>query len=165
AINPRGEVPALELDDGMVITESVAICLYLEESEPGPRLFGLTPEEKATVLMWDRRIEWDGLHAVAEMLRNGNPAFADRALPGPIDYEQIPQLVERGRRRLGYFFDTLDERLAHNTYVAGEFFSVADITALVTIDFARVVDMRIPAEKTHLKRWYDAVSARPSAKA
>ncbi|RME02167.1 MAG: glutathione S-transferase, partial [Deltaproteobacteria bacterium] len=165
AINPRGEVPALELDDGMVITESVAICLYLEESEAGAPLFGLTPEEKALVLMWDRRIEWDGLHAVAEMLRNGHPAFANRALPGPIDYEQIPQLVERGRRRLGYFFDTLDERLAHNTYVAGEFFSLADITALVTIDFARVVDMRIPEEKTHLKRWYDAVSTRPSAKA
>lgn len=165
ALNPRRAVPALELDDGRVLTESVAICRYLEELHPEPPLFGRDPWERAVVEMWHRRVELEGLQAVADAVRNSSPFFANRALAGPVDFAQIPALAERGRQRTALFKTMLDERLAHSEFIAGERFTVADIAALATCDFAKVVKMRVGDDTPSLKRWYDAVSSRPSAAA
>lgn len=163
AKNPGATVPMLELDDGTRLTESIAICRYFEEIQPEPALFGTDPLGKATVEMWRRRVELEGLMAVADALRNGNPFFAGRALAGPQDLAQIPELATRAMVRLDRFFAMLDARLAESPYLAGEAFSVADIDALVTVDFARAVKRSIPDDAPALKRWHETVSARPSA--
>ena len=165
ALNPRRAVPALELDDGRVLTESVAICRYLEELHPDPSLFGRDAWERAVIEMWHRRVELEGLQAVADGVRNSSPFFKGRAIAGPADFEQIPELAERGRQRTALFKAMLDEQLADNEFVAGDRFSVADIAALVTCDFAKVLKMRVGNDTPALKRWYDAVSSRPSAAA
>ena len=165
AVNPRLAVPALELDDGTVITESVAICRYFEELDPEPPLFGTGALGKAVVEMWHRRVELEGLQAVAETVRNSVEFFAGRGLPGPVDFAQIPALAERGLRRVDLFHEMMDERLADSEFVAGEAYSVADITALVACDFAKVIKRRVGDATPNLKRWYDAVSSRPSASA
>jgi glutathione S-transferase len=165
ALNPRRAVPALELDDGRVLTESVAICRYLEELHPDPPLFGRDAWDRAIVEMWHRRVELEGLQAVADGVRNSSPFFAGRALAGPVDFEQIPALAERGRQRTALFKAMLNERLADTEFVAGDRFTVADIAALVTCDFAKVLKMRVGNDTPDLKRWYDAVSSRPSAAA
>jgi glutathione S-transferase len=117
------------------------------------------------VAAWQRRVEGEGFLAVVEAFRNSTPGFKGRALPGPDDYEQIPALAERGRARVGKFFAMMNASLADREFVAGKQYSVADITALVTIDFARWIKLRIPDDCSHLRGWYDAVSARPSATA
>jgi len=158
-------VPALVLDDGRVLTESVAICRYLEELHPDPPLFGGDAWERAVVEMWHRRVELEGLQAVADGVRNSSPFFKGRAIAGPVDFEQIPALAERGRQRTALFKTMLDERLADSEFIAGDRFTVADIAALVTCDFAKVLKMRVANDTPELKRWYDAVSSRPSADA
>ncbi|MBW7835869.1 MAG: glutathione S-transferase family protein [Sphingomonadales bacterium] len=163
-INPRSEVPVLELDDGTVITESVAIYRYLEEIQPEPALMGRTPKEKAVIAMWDHKVEIEGFFAVAEVLRNTAKGFAGRAITGPQSYAQIPELAERGRRRVTEFMQTLDARLAHSRYLGGDQFSVADISGVVVVDFAGWIKATIPDDCLHLKRWHEEVSARPSAK-
>lgn len=165
AINPRRAVPALELDDGRILTESVAICRYLEELHPEPPLFGVDAWDRAQVEQWHRRVELEGMQAVAEGVRNASEFFAGRALPGPQDFDQIPALAERGRQRTAWFKQMLDEQLASSEFIAGDRYSVADIAALVACDFAKVLKMRVGDDTPHLKRWYDAVSARPSASA
>jgi glutathione S-transferase len=165
AINPRLAVPALELDDGTVLTESVAICRYLEALHPEPALFGQGALGQATVEMWHRRVELEGMQAVAEAVRNSSEFFADRALPGPVDFPQIPELAERGRQRVEHFYTMLDEHLAGSRFIAGDDYSVADIAALVACDFAKVIKRRVGDDTPSLKRWYDLVSARPSASA
>lgn len=164
-LNPQCVVPYLVLDDGTGICESLAICRYFEALHPEPALFGATPLEQAMVEMWSRRAELEGYLAVGEAFRNATPGFKGRALPGPDGYEQIPALVERGRARTLRFFDLLDERLADSAFLAGERFSVADITALVTVDFARWIKLELPETHANARRWYDAVTARPSAAA
>ncbi|WP_142809555.1 glutathione S-transferase family protein [Tepidiphilus olei] len=164
-INPQCVVPYLVLDDGTGISESIAICRYFEALQPDPPLFGKTPLEQALVEMWSRRAEFEGLLAVADALRNSAPAFKNRALPGADDFEQIPALVERGQRRTKRFFDVLEERLAHSTFLAGDFFSVADITAFVTVDFAGWIKLTLPETHINARRWYETVRARPSASA
>ena len=165
AVTPRMAVPALELDDGTLITESVAICRYLEELQPEPALFGTGAKGKAIVEMWHRRVELEGLQAVADGVRNSVEFFAARGIAGPVDFEQIPALAERGRRRTDLFYAMLDEHLAQSTFVAGPEFSIADIAALVACDFAKVLKKRVGDGTPDLKRWYDAVSSRPSASA
>ncbi len=165
AINPGCTVPALVLDDGMVLTENLAIAVYLEATHPEPPLMGGTPAEKATIAMWQARIEFAGLAGVAESFRNQSSLFVDRSLPGPGKHAQIPELVTRGRARAEAFFQMLDQRLAEHEFICGECFSLADITALVTVDFADWIKLNISTEQAHLKRWYDAVSSRPSAEA
>ena len=165
AINPQCVVPYLELDDGSGIGEVVAICRYLEEIHPDNPLLGTDPKSKALIAMWDHRVEAEGLSAVAEAFRNTVPAFKGRALSGPHDFEQIPELADRGKARLQAFFRDLDHRLGQSDYVAGPSFSIADISAVVAVDFAGWLKITIPDELTNLKRWYAAVSARPSAKA
>ncbi len=157
-IIPDCVVPALELDDGTVLTEVVAICDYLESQYPEPPLMGSTPTERAQTLMWNAKIEQQGLLAVAEAFRNTAKGFKDRALTGPVNYAQIPELAERGRARLAQFYDRLDAQLEHNEFVAGSHYSIADITAKVTVDFATMVKVPPPESATHLHRWYQAVS-------
>src|SRR5229473_6117339 len=131
AINPRRVVPTLVLEDGAAIGEVPAICRYIEETHPKPPLFGETAKEKAQVSMWERRAELDGFAAVMEAVRNSAPGLKGRAIAGPHDYEQIPELAERSKLRVKNFFADFDDRLADVRFVAGEEFSAADITALV----------------------------------
>jgi glutathione S-transferase len=165
-INPRGAVPALELDDGEVICESAAICRYFEATQPEPPLFGVTPLEVARIESWTRRIETDGYAAAVYVFRNSNPAFKDRAAAGKWPaMPQIPELAARGVIMWSAFVEALNTRLADRDWIAGDAYSFADISALVTIDFARAAKL-VPGEQhRHLKCWHEAASARPSAKA
>ncbi len=126
---------------------------------------GRTPAEKAVIESWQRRIERDGFYAVMEAFRNSTPGLKGRALPGPESYDQIPALAERGRVRIQHFFTSMNERLAGNEFVCGANFSIADITAMVTVDFAGWAKLRPPEHMAHLRRWHTAVTARPSARA
>jgi glutathione S-transferase len=162
-INPRRVVPTLVLEDGTAIGEVPAILRYLEEIHPTPRLLGSTAKTKALVTMWERRVEQEGFFSVMEAVRNAVPALKNRAIAGPHDYEQIPALVERSRARVGNFYADFNARLADVPFIAGDEFSVADITAVVTVDFAtRAAGLAMPEEHAALRRWYDGASARPS---
>jgi glutathione S-transferase len=163
-LNPQCTVPVLVLDDGTVLTENAGIAHYLEAVYPEPPLLGRTPAEKGLVAMWNARVEYDGLSAIAEALRNRAKGFAGRALAGPEDYEQIPQLSERGAARAARFVQMLNERLEGRDYLATDDFTMADITALVTVDFAAWIKVTTDG-LVNLQRWHEAVSARPSAQA
>ena len=165
AINPTCTVPVLQLDDGTCIYESVAVCRYLEAACPEPPLMGRTPAEQGVVTMWDHRIEVEGFLAAAEMLRNTARGMKDHALPGPEPVAQIPELAERGRLRIGRFFDVLDRQLADHEFITGPRYTVADVTALVAVDFIHRLKVDPPDSCTALRRWHEAVSARPSASA
>lgn len=166
AINPRGTVPALVLDDGTVLTESVAICRYFEETNPEPALFGRTPAEKAVVENWNRRAEIEGMMSVGDALRNSLPMFADRGLAGaPDGVPQIPALVERGKAMLLRWLGHLDKRLGETKFLAGDAFSVADITAFISFETAKRVEFEVPEEFANVRRWLADVAARPSAQA
>jgi glutathione S-transferase len=163
AINPRRVVPALVLDDGSTIAEVPAVIRYLEETHPGSPLLGTTPKEKAVIAMWERRMEQEGFAVVMETVRNGSAGLKGRAIAGPHGYDQIPKLVERGRRRIADFYGDLETRLAEVPFLAGDRFSVADITAAVAIDFAtKALGLSIPTENVASRRWYDLVTSRPS---
>jgi glutathione S-transferase len=161
-VNPLCTVPALRTDDGAVLTDNAAITAWLEARFPQPPLLGAAPAEKAEIASWNWRIEFEGLLAIAEALRNSAPAMAHRALPGPVDYAQIPELAQRGLARVQQFFVTLNERLAGREFVATDRFSVADITAVVAVDFARVVKVKPGEQHPHLQRWRTALAQRPS---
>lgn len=166
AFHPDCTLPVLELDDGTRLSSCAAICRYLESVQPDPPLLGSSPEECARIDDRDRWIEMNGLLAVIEGFRNVAPRMKDHALPGRRPVAQIPQLADRGRERFRWFLEDLDAMLAKTEYVAGEAFSVADITALVTVDFAQWgLKVPRPDELTHLARWYRAVSQRPAVKA
>jgi len=165
AINPDATVPALVLDDGTQINDAIAICVYFEAIHPQPPLMGENPEEKALVVSWQREVERNGFYAVMEAFRNWARGLKGRALPGPHDYEQIPALAERGRLRVAHFFAQMDDRLKQTEFVAGSRYTIADITALVTVDFAQSAKLSVPEQCTNLRRWHARVSARPSAKA
>ncbi len=162
AINPQCTVPVLQLEDGRVLTDNAGIAAYLEARFPEPPLFGRTPAEKAEVASWHWRAEFEGLMAIAEALRNGSPAMAHRALPGPVDYEQIPALAARGLQRLQRFFDTLEAHLEGRDHVAGGGFSIADITTVVAVDFARIVRVKPGEQHVNLKRWRALMGERPA---
>jgi glutathione S-transferase len=161
-INPQCTVPALRTDDGALLTDNAAIAAYLEALVPEPPLLGRTPLEKAEIASWQWRIEFEGLMAIAEALRNSAPAMANRALPGPVNHAQIPELAQRGLLRVEQFFDLLDQRLADRDTVAGGGFSIADITAVVAVDFARIVKRKPGEQHPHLLRWRAAMAERPS---
>jgi glutathione S-transferase len=161
-INPHCTVPALETGEGQLLTDNAAIAAWLEARFPDPPLLGTTPAEKAEVASWNWRIEFEGLMAIAEALRNGSPAMVNRALPGPVDYAQIPALAERGRARVQQFFAALNERLAGRDFIATDRFGIADINAVVAVDFARVVKVKPGDEHPHLQRWRAAMAQRPS---
>ena len=158
AKNPLGAVPVLELDDGTCLAESIAICRYFEAKQPEPPLFGIDGRDRALVEMWDRRMEAELFRNVAGTFQNTHEFFRGRI-------EQIPAFGERCRKAARERLAWVDRELAGRTFIAGERYSVADITALCAIDFGRIVDIRIAPEQKHLARWHEAVSARPSAKA
>jgi glutathione S-transferase len=155
AINPQCTVPALRTEEGDVFTD-------LEARYPQPPLLGRTPAEKAEIASWHWRVEFEGLLAIAEALRNSAPAMANRALPGPVDYAQIPELAQRGLARVQQFMDMLDARLAGREFIAVDQFSIVDITAVVAVDFARVVRVKPGEQHVNLRRWRDAMALRPS---
>jgi glutathione S-transferase len=165
AINPRRVVPVLVLEDGTPIGEVPAIMRYLDEAFPETPMLGATPKDKGLVVMWERFAELEGFAAVMEGVRNRAERLKGRAIAGPHGYEQIPALVDRSVLRVNNFLADLNERLEEVSFVAGEQFSAADITALVTIDFAEALDLSVPQEHRALIRWKDTVSARPSISA
>ena len=165
AINPRGVLPTLQLEDGTIIDESTAICRYFEELRPDPALMGRTALEKAMIECWTRRIEFDAGQPVVDAFRNSYPPYAERAVPGKAGTKAIPALVERGKARLAEFYPSIDRRLAESEYVAGPSFSIADITLLCIVDFARAIKLPSPEGLAHFSRWHTQVSARPSASA
>ena len=172
-INPSCTVPALKLDDGTVLCENIAIADYLESIQPQPPLIGTTAQQRAVVLDWNARIEMQGMSAVAEVLRNSAKGFADRATTGPINLAQIPELAERGRQRFQAFFPMLEKQLLflgkeqeqEQEFIAGDFFSIADIAAFVTAEFAGWVKESIPEECSAVHEWYARIKERPSASA
>jgi glutathione S-transferase len=165
AINPRRVVPALVLEDGTTIGEVPAIMRYLDEAFPETPMLGATPKDKGLVMMWERFAELEGFAVVMEGVRNRAERLKGRAIAGPHGYEQIPELVDRSLRRVKNFLADLNERLQHVPFVAGERFSAADITALVTIDFTKAIDISIPERHRALLRWKAMVSVRPSINA
>lgn len=167
AINPRGLLPTLELDDGTRIDEVMAICRYFEELYPWRPMLGRTPVERALVESLQRRAEFDGMIAGSEVFRNQHAGFAARSIPGggASSIPAIPALVERGRQTLGRFFDWLEDRLSRAEYLVGDTLTMADITAFCAIDFVAWVDLRIPDANAATRRWHAALAARPSAQA
>ncbi|MBS77526.1 glutathione binding-like protein [Variovorax sp.] len=162
AINPQCTVPALRTAEDGLLTDNAAIAAWAEARYPEPPLMGRTPAEKAEIASWHWRVEFEGLLAIAETLRNGSPAMADRALPGPVNYAQIPELAQRGLARVQHFFETLNDRLAGREFIATDRFSLADITAVVAVDFARIVRVKPGEQHPELVRWRAAMAQRPS---
>ncbi|GAB4225217.1 MAG: glutathione S-transferase [Methyloligellaceae bacterium] len=158
-LNPFRQVPVLVLDDGTVLSESMAICRYFEEIQPDPPLMGREPLEKAVIEMWQRRVELQFYLPVAYSFRHLHPAMAQFEEP------QVPEWGEVNRARAERMLDFLDGELASRRYVAGDSFSVADISLLVAIDFMKLAKIERRPELANLGRWYDEVSSRPSASA
>ena len=159
AVNPLMRVPALVLDDGTVITESIAICRYFEALHPDPPLFGRGALEAARVEMWNRRLELHFLLSVAHVFRNSHPAMKEMEVP------QVPAWAEANKPRILEFVHILDRELKDRQFVAGDRFTVADITGLVSVDFMKPAKLPVPDELKHLKRWHADIAARPSASA
>ena len=167
AINPRGLLPTLELDDGTRIDEVMAICRYFEAVQPDPPLLGRTAKEIALIETRQRKMEFDGMIAGSEVFRNQHENFALRSIPGG-GGEVIPAiagLVARGSQTITRFFKWLEIYLTESEFVAGDVYTIADITALCAIDFVAWVKFTIPAENARTLAWYAKASARPSAKA
>lgn len=157
AINPQLSVPALVLDDGIVLSEVIAICTYLEAMYPDMPLLGSTPLELALVVEWDHRLFNTAIVPIAEALRNGTPRMANRALPGPLDLAQIPDLVERGKKRVQFAWSQLDDELANKQWIAGDHFSFADIDLIVAAEFAGWVKSKPPESCGNLHAYLDRV--------
>jgi len=159
AINPLQRMPALVLDDGTIITESIAICRYFEMVQPEPPLFGVGAKDVALVEMWNRRAELNLMFGVAQVFRHTHPAMKELEVP------QVAAWAEANRPRVAEFVDMLDGELAKREFIAGDRYTVADITALVAVDFMKPARLTIPDGAGNVKRWHAAVSARPSARA
>lgn len=158
-LNPMQRVPILVLDDGTAISETMAICRYFEETKPEPALFGTSPISRAMVEMWNRRVELGLLTYVSQAFRHTHPAMAHLEVP------QVKEWGEANKDKTLEALAMLDRELAEHAFIAGDAYSVADITTLVAIDFMRLPRIAIPDELTNLKRWHATVAARPSAKA
>lgn len=158
AKNPLGTLPVLELDDGTIVTESIAICRYFEELHPEPPLFGTTALERAQVEMWNRRLELEIMVPMGHVFVHTHPFWEGRT-------EQVPAYGDLCRERLAERMAWLDSELAERTYMAGAFYSVADITAQCSFVLGKAIGTRIPDTLTNLTRWYDAVTSRPTARA
>ena len=159
AINPDCTVPALVLDDGNVLTEVIGICTYLEAQYPDKPLMGSTALEKAQVISWDHKIFLGVMLPIAGMLRNRGEGFKNRALPGPLDVPQIPELIDRGLLQLQHIQPALDAHLANNIWMAGDNISFADIDLMVSVEFMGWVKQSVPDECTNLKAWYERAAA------
>ena len=159
AINPMQRVPALVLDDGTVIAESIAICRYFEAVQPDPPLFGVGALQSALVEMWNRRAELHLLFPVASVFQHLHPAMSRMVDP------QLPQWGEANKPRVMQFLEFLDRELTDRSYITGATYTVADITASVAVDFMRVSKMSVPDSLRNLRRWHQTVCERPSAAA
>ncbi len=159
AVNPLQRTPALELDDGTVISESIAICRYFEELHPEPPLFGTAPLDKARIEMWQRRLEFGLLGTVAAVFRHLHPAMAEMEVP------QVAAWGETNKPRVIEFLRFLDDELADRRFIAGDRFSVADITGLVGLDFMKPAKLSLPDDLANVRRWHAELAARPSAQA
>ena len=159
AVNPLQRVPALVLDDGTVITESIAICRYFDELQPDPPLFGRGALEVAQIEMWQRRVEQNLLAGISHVFRNSHPAMKEMEVP------QVPAWAEANKPRIMDFLVVLDRQLADHPFIAGDHYSVADITGLVGVDFMKPAKLAVPDNLGNIQRWHAAVSARPSARA
>jgi glutathione S-transferase len=159
AINPLQRMPSLVLDDGTVITESIAICRYFEALRPDPPLFGEGAKEVAQVEMWNRRCEINFMSNVAAVFRHLHPSMKELEVP------QVPEWAEANKPRVTWFLELLNRELGQREFIAGDRYSVADITALVSVDFMRPAKLDMPEGLGNVKRWHAAVSARPSATA
>jgi glutathione S-transferase len=157
--NPLRRLPVLELDDGTIITETVAICRYFEELHPEPALFGTGPVGRATVEMWQRRVELNLMACVAAAFRHIHPAMKEWEIP------QIPEWGEANKPKAIEFLKFLDRELAQRTFIAGDSYSIADITGLIAVDFMKPARIQMPPECMNVLRWYKDVSSRPSAAA
>ncbi len=164
AINPACTVPALVLGDGAVLTDNAGIAAWAEAVQPEPALLGSTPLEKAQVASWNSRIEGECFMAIAEVLRNTARGMKDRALPGPHNYAQIPELAERGRARLLHFLDRFEQHMQGRDWVAIDRFSLADITAGVALDFAGWVKVDVNEGRPAIAAWRARLAERPSFK-
>jgi glutathione S-transferase len=165
ALNPQCTVPALKLPDGTVLPDNPAIWAWAEAVQPDPPLLGRTPVDKGLVASWNARLELEGLMAVAEAFRNTSPAMKGRALTGAAPVPQIPALAERGLARFTRFIDTLEAHMVGRAFVACDHFTLADITAVVLVDFARIVKFKLGDAHPHLSRWRAAMAERPSTHA
>ncbi len=163
AVNPRATIPVLVTDSGQVLTENLGIAAYLEAVCPEPPLMGQTADEKGAVLMWNAIAEQQGGMPIAETLRNSNPHMKGRAITGVTDFDQIPELAARGMARVDLFFDLMETRLSNSRFLALDHFTLADITAYVFIDFARVIRRPIPDDHSATQAWFDTIKSRPSA--
>ncbi|MBS0242685.1 MAG: glutathione S-transferase [Proteobacteria bacterium] len=158
-VNPAQRVPVLILDDGTAISETMAICRYFEEIKPEPALFGTGAVGKATVEMWNRRMELGLMFHVSQAFRHTHPAMAHLEVP------QVKDWGEANKQKALDVLAMLEQQLQHHEFVAGNAYSVADITAMVAVDFMRPARLAVPDGMTAVKRWHAAVAARPSAKA
>ncbi len=158
-LNPFETIPVLELDDGTRIAETIAICRYIEALWPAPNLFGSTALEQATIEMWQRQLEWRLLFPIAQVVRHGHPKMAE------MEHPQIPDWAAANRPRALKAMSIVDETLRDRPFIAGGRFTVADITGLVALDFAKSARIAIPPELVHLTRWHEALKMRPSAAA
>ena len=163
SINSHCTVPVLELDDGARLTTTAGIWRYLEATYPDPPLMGGTPQQRGVIADLQWHIEMNGCMAMAEFLRNSAPAMKGLALTGPHDYEQIPELADRGRLRVQRFLEEIDQIISTKSYVAGDQFSIADIDLLVFIEFAAWRKLDLPEGAANARRWYEDVRVRPSA--
>lgn len=158
AKNPLGKVPVLELDDGTCIAETDAICTYFEQLYPEPCLMGTDALDKAVVAMWQRQVEQALLLQVGMCFQHTTGYFKDRMVP-------VAEFGQQAGINAAKYLSILEHRLERFDYIAGEQFTIVDITALCAIDFARVVDIRLQDKHTNLRKWYERVSSRPSARA
>ena len=156
-INPLAKVPVMELDDGSYLSESVAICRYFEADKALPALMGQTPMQQANIEMWQRRCEIYFMNLIGMGFQHSSGYFADRMTP-------VPEWGQECVKDAAKFMPILNDHLAENEFIGGDEFSIADITAFVSIDFARVIKLRMSEELTHLKRWYDLINSRASAR-
>ena len=161
--SPKATVPVLVLDDGTVIAESLSICRYLEELHPEPPLFGRNAAERGVVDMWLRRFELDGFIPMLHAVRNHVPMFAGRVVPGTRnDLSQLPAMVSRGKQMMAIFLDRIEPHLAVNEFVAGEAFTVADITGFFTLRMTAALQMDIEASNPASAAWFARIFARPA---
>lgn len=162
SLNPFHCVPFLELDDGTVISESISICRYLEEMYPEPSLFGRNATERATIDMWNRRLELDGFMPILHAVRNHLPNFKGRVVPGTrTDLAQLPAMVERGKEMLDILLSRLEPQMSKSEFIAGPNVSVADITGYFMINMAQKVEMDIENRYPNIHRWHKAFASRP----
>ncbi len=158
AINPMGTMPVLELDDGTIVTESIAICRYFESLHPEPNMFGHNPLEQAQIEMWDRRMELDVAVPVMHAFQHGHPFWEGR-IPQAKAYGELSS--ERVRQRMAW----LDRELGAREYIAAPRYTVADITLQCSLIVAKAIGLRIPEDHMNLTRWFETVTSRPTARA